>query len=160
MADSYRDVSQSQVYRAENAVYAMLKRPDVPVDFHGSTLTLPLERNFADLPAVQRYIDQALAHPPVVAQWNKLPAVTVVQSRSHQRAYYKWDKIYMPPPHSKWAWREAIVVHELAHHVTRYNGFSYQSHGPEFRATHVSLVEVLMGPEVALLLRANYSDIN
>jgi putative metallohydrolase (TIGR04338 family) len=56
------------------------------------------------------------------------------------------------PPHrvgGRWAMRELVVLHELAHHLAGEAG-----HGPVFVARLVHLVEELIGPEAGFLLRS------
>jgi putative metallohydrolase (TIGR04338 family) len=49
--------------------------------------------------------------------------------------------------------RELVVLHEIAHHLCRVE----PPHGPEFVAAFCELADVVMGPEVAHVLRVVYA---
>lgn len=153
------DYYRSRVYAAENVVARALAT-GAPVDFHGSWLTLPIERRFGTVESIQAYVDAALAHPPVRAQWPGLRPVTVRKSRGKVRASYQAGVISIPDTRDGWALRETVVIHELAHHVVRCTAGAdaAASHGPAFRAAQIALTDVLIGPEAALLLSATYAE--
>jgi putative metallohydrolase (TIGR04338 family) len=60
------------------------------------------------------------------------------------------------PLKSRWAARESVLLHELAHHL----GGSVDGdwHGPAYRRTMVELVAIVLGEAAALLLRAGYEE--
>ena len=59
----------------------------------------------------------------------------------------------------RWAMRELVILHELAHHLEPGAGAGKPLHGIEFRAAMLALVEAAIGPETALLLRVTYADV-
>ena len=148
-----RDCGRAQVYAAENVV-AQALAAETPVDFYGSTLTLPIERRFASIESVQAYVDAALAHGPVRARWPRLGPVQVIRTRGRKSAWYRAGEIHVP---DGWAMRETVIIHELAHHVVRWAyPLSVASHGAEFRQVHAALTGMLIGPEAELLLSHAY----
>ncbi len=61
--------------------------------------------------------------------------------------------IAVPEGRTTWALRELVVLHEIAHHLCA----AEPPHGPEFVATFCELAAVVMGPEVAHVLRVVYA---
>jgi putative metallohydrolase (TIGR04338 family) len=150
------------VYTAEHGLRAMLDRShDAPtVCVHGSTLTLPVERKFACLESIQRYIDAVLNLNWVKAQYENAQHPIKVRERQGQRyAHYEpWTHVIAIPPHERnraWAMRELVVLHELAHHLDTGRG-----HSETFTDTFVTLVSELMGPEAGFVLRTLFYDEN
>ena len=129
------------------------------VDFFGSTLTLPPERRFADLASVQRWIDTVLALGAVRERWPGTPPCAVRPRRGTARAHYVPPGEIAVPVSERWALREMVLCHELAHHLAWHDcgvGADAPAHGHDFVETYVSLVDIVVGPEVALLLRAGF----
>ncbi len=154
-----RDQLKQAVYEAEFQVRATMERlrldPHATVDFFGSKLTVVPERSFDDLAQVQSYVDD------VIVQWNahrgsNHPVPHVRQRKSAELAHYEYDtKVIAIPTTVNWAMRELVVLHEVAHHIA----MSFDTtapHGPEFAATYVELVALIMGHETSLLLRAAF----
>lgn len=154
-----RDSRRGRVYSAEQQVARLLDRAAdgaSTVDFFGSTLTLPVERRFADLASVRRWVDAVLALPEVRARWADAPACGVRARRGVSRAHYEPPGTIAVPQAGRWAMRELVLCHELAHHLTFHAaaGAHDPGHGRAFVDTYVSLVGLVIGAEVALLLRA------
>ncbi|MER5754352.1 TIGR04338 family metallohydrolase [Streptomyces sp. NPDC002088] len=157
-----RDMQVSKVYDAERLVWDVLEsldKTDVRTfDFYGSSLLIPAERKFGDLDGVQRYVDAVLALNWVKADYARAERpITVRARRGRTHAHYEpWGAVIAVPPHVNgisWAMREIVIIHEVAHHLTR----SAQTHGPEFTQTMLHLVTELVGPEVGLLLTDSYT---
>jgi putative metallohydrolase (TIGR04338 family) len=76
-----RDTQRAKVYAAEEFVRTMFDRAaehgNRSVDFFGTQLTLPPEGRFASVQAVQRYVDDVLAHPGVRHRWPAAGPLTV-----------------------------------------------------------------------------------
>jgi putative metallohydrolase (TIGR04338 family) len=72
-------------------------------------------------------------------------------------AHYEYDgnvaTVAVPERETTWALRELVVLHEIAHHISR----AEPAHGPEFVATFCELTDAVMGPEVAHVLRVVYA---
>ena len=157
-----RDSQRAAVYAAEDQVSAALARGGC-VDFFGSTLTLPIERHFADVASIQRYVDAVLALPSVAEAWPTAGAVRVRERAGAAKATYERATGVMaiplagPPP--RWAAREMVILHELAHHCTYAAHADVAAHGPEFVANLETLVGVVIGPEVSLMLRAAFDGV-
>ncbi|MFM7147640.1 MAG: TIGR04338 family metallohydrolase [Actinomycetales bacterium] len=149
-----RDADRSRVYAVEDAWSAVLDRGGL-VDFFGSRLQVPCQRRFGDLSAMQAYADFCLS-----STRRTLPQVTVRRRRGQQRAHYQpadpVDEIAIPLQ-ARWACRESVLLHEIAHHVTRclFNPGSMH-HGPRFRGAMCWLAGLALGPEATLLLRTGY----
>lgn len=153
-----RDQQRSAVYAAEEQWSRQLARGGA-IDFFGSPLQVPIERRFADIGAVQRYVDAVLGLIGVITLWPAAPPVRVRERGGTGRAHYSEGVIAIPMRGAvgeRWAARESVVLHELAHHLVAHSHPGVAPHGPEFRRTEVRLVEIALGPEAALLLRAAF----
>ena len=156
-----RDAQRAKVYAAEEFVRTLFdraaERGNRVVEFFGTQLTLPPEGRFASASSVQSYVDDVLAHPGVRACWPAAGTLTVRPRRGASAAHYERSddgaSIAVPDRRSTWALRELVVLHELAHHLCD----AEPPHGPEFVATFCELAEVVMGPEVAHVLRVVYA---
>ncbi len=150
-----RDQHRSAVYAAEDQLRSTLERGG-PVDFFGSTLDVPAERHFADLPSIQAYVDSVLALTPVVGSWPDASPVCVRERAGASKAHYEpGGTIAIPlagPVQSRWAARESVVLHELAHHLVWSD--SDPAHGPRFCGALVRLYQYAISPSAGLLLRA------
>jgi len=156
-----RDTQRAKVYAAEEFVRTLFDRAgehgNRAVDFFGAQLTLPPEGRFASVPAVQRYVDDVLAHPTVRQRWPDAGPLTLRARRAATAAHYERSDdgatIAVPERRSTWALRELVVLHEIAHHLSN----AEPPHGHEFVATFCELAKAVMGPEVAHVLRVVYS---
>ena len=135
---------------------------DYPVvDVAGSRITLPVERKFASIDSVQRYVDGVLALPWVASTWDRATAPVRVRERSGegQAHYQRIGSIMAVPGYragSGWALRELVILHELAHHLAP--GIE-SAHGGPFVDRLLTLVDGIVGPEAALLLRVTMLDV-
>jgi putative metallohydrolase (TIGR04338 family) len=156
------DTQRVRLYAAEDLVARILDRSvDHPViEVAGSRLTLPAERRFGDIVAVQRYVDAVLGLDWVRNRWPRAEfPVRVRERRGASRAHYQWlgFVLAVPPPGEggRWALRELVVLHEIAHHL---GPVEEPAHGPAFAGRLLELVGEIIGPEVALLLRVSFAD--
>nr|WP_280275418.1 TIGR04338 family metallohydrolase [Nocardia wallacei] len=158
---SARDTQRAKVYDAEGLVRRMFERADEygsrTVDLHGSQLTLPIERRFASVESVQTYVDRVLSLNWVRAQWERSQRPLTVRARAGaSAAHYEVETAVLAVPlHTRgaaWALRELVILHEVAHHLEP-GGAEPAAHGPEFCSRYVELVDGVIGPEAALLLR-------
>lgn len=167
IADDYlvttaRDYQRSAVYAAENQLQTLLDRAKTgtgTVDFYGSTLTLPVERRFADLPSIQRYCDAVLSLPWVTDRWGTVPALSVRERKGQRKAHWQPPGVLAFPLVDRWALRELVVNHEIAHHLAHYapdKSGEGHLHGPLFTAIMCDLTSVTIGPEIGLLLRSGF----
>jgi putative metallohydrolase (TIGR04338 family) len=156
-----RDTQRAKVYAAEEFVRTLFdragERGNRAVEFFGTNLTLPPEARFSSVETVQRYVDDVLALRSVRERWPGAAPLTVRPRRGLTAAHYKRDDggatIAVPERRTSWALRELVVLHEVAHHLCDAD----PPHGPEFIATFCELAEVVMGPEVAHVLRVVYA---
>ncbi|MFG1790561.1 TIGR04338 family metallohydrolase [Nocardia sp. NPDC049149] len=163
MLVTVRDTQRAKVYDAEQLVRGVFDRADEhgsrTVELYGSHITLPIERRFASVDSVQTYADKVLALNWVRAHWDRAGTPVRVRSRAGTTAahYESADAVLAVPLHTDdgtaWALRELVVLHELAHHLESVPG-SVAAHGPEFCTRYLELVDGIIGPEAALLLRA------
>jgi putative metallohydrolase (TIGR04338 family) len=159
-----RDTHRAAAYAAEDQLARLLDHAGAgaAVEFFGSTLTLPAERRLADLASAQRYADAVLALPGVQARWPGVPGVRVRARGGSRRAHYEAAGAVVALPteraDGRWAGRETVVLHELAHHLTCHTpaARAEASHGPTFTAVLCLLLELALAPEAAVLLRASY----
>jgi putative metallohydrolase (TIGR04338 family) len=153
--DSPRDVQRARVYAAEGNWALRLdaaRRGAGRAQVAGSSVLLPAERHFGTLEAAQAYCDQ---HLP-----DGIPPVRVRRRKGQLQAH--WEEpgvIALPvPAHgTPWALREAVLLHELAHHVA-FHSHGSADHGRTYAGCMLELVEQVLGPEAALALRVDYAE--
>lgn len=159
-----KDAQRSAVYAAEDQLGRLLARGGT-VDFFGSSLTLPVERRFADLASVQRYVESVLALSTVRERWPRISPVRVRERAGLSRAHYepataeREAVIAIPlagPVEVRWAARETVVLHEVAHHLVLQSPPAEPWHGPTFCGSLLALIGIVIGPEAALALRAAF----
>ncbi len=163
-----RDTQRSRVYEAETLVRTMFDRADErglrTVDVAGSTLTLPIERKFASIDSIQRYVDEVLRLDWVRESWPNAGGVNVRERSGTGSSHYERDTRTIAIPlhrHNRaWALRELVVLHELAHHLGGHhnggndNGADEPAHSGAFVDRFVTLVTEIVGQEAGFLLRA------
>lgn len=144
------------MYAAEDAWGLLLdaaRRGAARAEVAGSSVVLPAELQFGTLDAARRYCESVLAAWPV-------PAVAVRERRGQGRAHWEAPgTIALPiPPHgTPWAFREAVLLHELAHHLAFHLDGSVV-HDRSFTGRMLELVEQRLGAEAALALRVDYGE--
>ena len=154
-------MSASAVYSAEHQWSAVLDRGGL-VNFHGSHVHVPMQKRFADIPSVQKYVDGVLALEPIHEKYPKAGPVRVRERRGQGKAHYEPSTATVAIPMEKRAFgRESTVLHELAHHLSVSEGLpatrsGTRWHGVEFRNAMTFLVSIVLGEPSALLLRAGY----
>ncbi|WP_075909067.1 MULTISPECIES: TIGR04338 family metallohydrolase [Mycobacterium] len=154
-------MSASAVYGAENQWSAVLDRGGL-VNFHGSQIYIPLQKRFADIPSVQRYVDAVLAFDAIHEAYPNAGPVRVRERRGQNKAHYEPSTATVAIPMQNRAFsRESTVLHELAHHLSVSEGLpatpsGTRWHGMEFREAMLFLVSNVLGEPAALLLRAGY----
>ncbi|WP_068278863.1 TIGR04338 family metallohydrolase [Aldersonia kunmingensis] len=162
---SARDTQRTKVYDADQFVRTIFDRTEQnrlrTVEVHGSQVTLPVERKFASIESVQAYVEKVLALNWVRARWPRATTPVRVRSRAGAgAAHYEADTATLAVPlhtgNTAWALREFVVLHELAHHLDADPAVA--AHGPEFCSRYVELVDGVIGPEAAFLLRTTLID--
>lgn len=127
-------------YDAEYLLRDMFAR-EAPVSIAGSTLTLPVERKFADLPSIQRYVSRVL---PV-----RTPTVRARKGTAKAHYWAVRNEIAIPETGTRWAMREIVVLHECAHVLAP----AGSKHGPAFQEVFTDLLSQQIGPEAGWLYR-------
>ncbi|MFM8155864.1 MAG: TIGR04338 family metallohydrolase [Actinomycetes bacterium] len=155
------DRLRSAVYAAEDQWSEALNRGG-RVDFHGSIIEVPVQRRFGELGAIQAYLDAVVQLPEVVQAFGSIGAVTVRARKGQTKAHYEpEDQVIAIPLDATWAARESVVLHELTHHIVMSTCASDgPAHGARFTSSMCMLVECVLGPEAALMLRASYSALD
>ncbi|GAB89586.1 TIGR04338 family metallohydrolase [Gordonia rhizosphera] len=155
-----RDTGRSQVYEAERLVHRMFDRGGV-VQIAGTELTLPTEAMFASAESVGDYVSRVLAMGSVRAAFTRAATpVRVRHRRGYRSAEYHRDPdgpvIAVPTSQEgRWALRELVVLHEVAHHLDDSAG---PAHGRGFVVTLIDLVGLVLGPEAAFVYRVVFAD--
>jgi len=116
----------------------------------GMQLTMPAEYKFGELDHIQRYANA------VIRDYNsrhdtRHGKVRVVEGRKslHRKAYYThgMGRITLPQRDSgSWAWRQTVVLHEVAHHLA-----PCQGHGEGFAEVMLDLLENYVGLQAGLV---------
>lgn len=121
----HQDEGAARLYRAERRLRT-----------HYDALDPSPELRFDGLPEVQAYVDRILGWP-----WTPKPWPVRVQA-TDGGPYYR-SAIYLPDiPKAR---RELVVLHELAHHMSRQR---VQDHGVQFLGAFLDLLSTAMGPDV------------
>jgi len=150
------DRQRSRVYAAEDAWGLRLdaaRRGAVRATVAGSALVLPAEVRFGTLAAAQAYADDLVRR-------EALPPVLLRERRGQARAHWEVPgTIALPlPRHGEpWALREAVLLHELAHH-TAFHRDAVADHGPSYVQRMLQLVTAAMGEQAAFALRVDYAE--
>ncbi|MFC8046737.1 TIGR04338 family metallohydrolase [Nocardia sp. NPDC057353] len=154
-----RDSQRAAVYDAEQLVRGAFERADEfgnrTVEVFGSQLTLPVERRFGSVESVAGYVERVLALNWMRAGWARAGVPVRVRARRGATAahYEPAGAVLAVPVERGWALRELVVLHEIAHHLAPPDP-SEPAHGPAFCARYLELVDGVVGPEAALLLRS------
>lgn len=154
------DYQRQRVYDAENEWTRLLNaaRDLDCIEVYGSRLAVPIERRFGSLDTVREYVQRILRLPEVIEVYGHREVEVVLGRKDlRKRAYARGAVITLPQDHreGRWAWRESVVLHELAHTLT-----SGDRHGPRFAAALLHLFDLVISPEAAWLLRVLYSEHN
>ena len=164
---SERDSQRSALYAAERLVHNVFERAAAGgnvLTIAGTTLTLPPEAKFGSVDSVRDYVERVLAMDGVIARFARARIPVGVRTRRGQhQAHYEYDPggvactIAVPvATQGRWAMRELVVLHELAHHLSP--GSAIDKHGPRFAGTLIELVGLVLGPEAALVYRVTFGD--
>lgn len=146
------DPDRSRVYEAEWQLRTLLESAQATIA--GARLVMPVERRFANLDDIQRYCDKVLALNWVRAGWPQAGAVTVVRSKTINRAKCGRGVMHVNDSYEgKWALRESVILHELSHHLE-----PFDAHGPKFRAAFHHLVTEIVGPEAGFALGVLFAE--
>jgi putative metallohydrolase (TIGR04338 family) len=81
-------VSASAVYGAEHQWSAVLDRGGI-VNFHGSHIFVPVQKRFADIPSVQKYVDAVLTLDSIRERYPTAGSVRVRERRGQGKAHYE-----------------------------------------------------------------------
>lgn len=144
-------MQRARVYAAEDAWGMRLdaaRRGAARASVAGSSLVLPAEVRFGTLSAAQAYADDLVG------------GVVLRERRGQARAHWEAPgTIALPLPRygEPWALREAVLLHELAHHVA-FHRDGVADHGTSYVARMLDLVTAAMGEQAAFALRVDYAE--
>lgn len=146
-----RDFQKQKVYDAENLLGTLfdhtLEHDNPMIELFGMQMTLPPEGRFASLDSIDAYLKR------VCAQIGAIPP-TVRERKGQHIAHYCNGEIAIPMQRAgKWALRELVILHELAHHLARGD-----QHGPRFVGKFIELLTAILGPEAGLAMRLICAD--
>ena len=160
-----RDTQRAAVYAAEGFVRTLFDRAaqhsSRAIDFFGTQLTLPPEARFGSVRDVGAYVERVLAMQAVRQRWPVL-ALAVRARRGVTAAHYEirdGTAVIAVPERGerwrgeRWALRELVVLHEIAHHLCPVE----PAHGGRFTSTLCELAGIVMGAEVEHVLRVVYA---
>ncbi|MGC5248053.1 TIGR04338 family metallohydrolase [Gordonia sp. DT219] len=156
-----RDSARSRLYEAERLLLRMFERPGSArtVQIAGTELTLPVEALFSSVDSVRDYVERVLAMPAVRQRFVRAEVpVSVRARRGFRAAEYRRETGEIAIPQSRdgrWALRELVILHELAHHLDDVAG---PAHGRGFVLTLTELVGTVLGPEAGFVYRVVLSD--
>lgn len=155
------DRLRSAVYSAEDQWSEAMNRGG-KVDFHGSSIEVPVQRRFGDLDAIETYLHWVTQLPCVLETFGQIAPVAVRARKGQAKAHYEpAERVIAIPLDTAWAARESVVLHELAHHIVMSRDSTNEpAHGAAFTVTMCSLVECVLGPEAALMLRTSYAGLD
>lgn len=147
-----RDFQKSKVYAAQNVMHWLFdtaaETGNPMVTVNNVTVTLPPEAKFACTDSIQSYVDRVVEMVD-----SDRPAPTVRARKGATKAHYQAGTIAIPlHREGRWALREMVVLHELAHHL------AHDGHGPNFASKFLMLLGVVMGPEAELVGRMVFID--
>lgn len=152
------DAQRSKVYAAEDQFSSLMNRGGV-VEFFGSNLDIPAQKRFASLDSIKTYVRVLFTQlncdvvPPQVRE-----------RKGCTKAHYEYEEsviaIPVSGPSARWALREAVVLHECAHHLASTLAPAGEpAHGPMFTSCMLHLVHVALGEQARLLLSAGYLEL-
>jgi putative metallohydrolase (TIGR04338 family) len=149
-----RDFQRAKLYSAENRLAWMMDHT-LRAELDGVSLQLEPERRFVDLVDIRCYVNRIVLHPGVIGRFGTVGPVTVRERKGGTKAHYEaaTRTIAINTSGTRWAMRELVVLHELAHHYA-----PGDSHGPTFTAALHDLVEIVIGPQTALALQILYRN--
>lgn len=154
------DRGRETLYAAERMAHLVFEAPGTSTQIGGVTVTVPPEARFASVDSVADHVARVLARPTIRDRFPRAgEPVTVRVRRGPVSAHYEAGPpavIAVPEDaDGRWALRELVVLHELAHHLDDSGG---AAHGPGFAATLIDLVTDVVGPEAGWIYRTLFTE--
>lgn len=154
------DRGRETLYAAERMAHLVFEAPGTSTRIGGVTVTIPPEARFASVDSVADHVERVLARPTIRERFPRAAEAVVVRARrGPTSAHYEAGPpavIAVPQDaDGRWALRELVVLHELAHHLDDSGG---AAHGPGFAATLIDLVADVIGPEAGLIYRVLFTE--
>lgn len=146
-------MSTTAAYRAEWNLGSILKNSTEDsrtATVGGATLVVPNEYKFGHIDTIRDYVNRVIDR--VNADLGTtFTHVTVTEGRSNlcKKAYYRAGQITIPQKgKGEWAWRQTVVLHEVAHHLTPGHG-----HDSVFTGMLAYLFDEFIGAEAGFMYR-------
>ena len=155
------DIGRTALYAAEGQLCRILDRypSGESLELFGSKVVLPKEQKFSNLEQYASYVATLLQNEHVQNEFGVFAGPQFRERRGQAKAEYEFKTTTIALPlENVWALREIVILHEVAHYLVHQIHPLAQSHGPEFARTHLRLLEINLGPEVAWLLGIAYTD--
>ena len=154
------DRGRETLYAAERMAQLVFEAPGTSTQIGGVTVTVPPEARFASVASVADHVARVLARPSIRERFPRAgEPVSVRVRRGPVSAHYEAGPpaVIAVPENAdgRWALRELVVLHELAHHLDDSGG---AAHGPVFAATLIDLVTDVVGPEAGWIYRILFTD--
>ncbi|MFD0924652.1 TIGR04338 family metallohydrolase [Williamsia deligens] len=154
------DRGREALYAAERMAHLVFEAPGTGAQIGGVPVTVPPEARFGSVESVAAHVERVLARPSVRERFPRAVEPVVVRARRGPRsAHYEAGPpavIAVPEDREgRWALRELVVLHELAHHLDDSGG---AAHGPAFATTLIDLVADVVGPEAGWIYRVLFTE--
>ncbi|MGZ8176928.1 TIGR04338 family metallohydrolase [Williamsia sp. SKLECPSW1] len=160
MTGGDRDSGRSALYAAERMAHLVFEAAGGTAQVGGVTVTVPPEARFASVASVADHVERVLARPSVRERFPRATEPVAVRvRRGPVSAHYEAGPpavIAVPEDgDGRWALRELVVLHEVAHHLDDSGG---AAHGSGFAATLIDLVTDVVGPEAGWIYRILFTE--
>jgi putative metallohydrolase (TIGR04338 family) len=99
----------------------------------------------------QKFVDKIMSRKYVIEKYRMKSPIVVLDGRGRRKAcatFHHGNRAIKLP---KWARTRFVILHEVAHHLTRLDG-----HKPEFASCLLDLVRHFMGKEASEALQGAY----
>ncbi|MEH3156096.1 MAG: TIGR04338 family metallohydrolase [Gordonia paraffinivorans] len=155
-----RDSGRAALYAAERMAHLVFEASGTGAQIGGVTVTVPPEARFGSVESVADHVERILARPSIRDRFPRAAEpVRVRVRRGPVSAHYEAGPpavIAVPEDaDGRWALRELVVLHELAHHLDDSGGVA---HGPAFATTLIDLVADVVGPEAGWIYRVLFTE--
>lgn len=151
-------MSTTAAYRAEWSLDFLLSNATEEsrtATIGGATVVIPNEYKFGHIDTIRDYVNRVIDRVNADLGTNH-GHVTVTEGRKTlcKKAYYINGNITVPQrDKGEWAWRQTVVLHEVAHHLTPWHG-----HDSVFTGMLAYLFDEFIGPEAGFMYRVLLSN--
>jgi putative metallohydrolase (TIGR04338 family) len=144
-----KDFQVSKVYEAENRLFDYVRDKKFRYPFDTG-------------PYVDKILKSSFIKQNYGDVWGEYITMRPQKKRVKNAQYWGYEihgEIYLPVTEDRWALRELVILHEVAHHLGKHQFKDQASHGPEFAKRFLDLVgEFVKVNEAAERLRISFQD--